>query len=277
MGKDIVVVAKKEIARLEKLLKEIEGFLIDAPKGTLKCDNKAGRTYYYHQYQDVVNGVLKHRRKYIKKDSLLVSLLAQKQYYQSLKIVLEKNLFEIKQFVMKYQQDEVNNVYNNLSGERKKLIIPLQVDANEKLKKWREETYEKCSMYPENLRYETEQGDLVRSKSEVIISNILYGHKKDILYKYERPLTLTLDRNTKTIYPDFTIINIHTGRIVYWEHAGRMDDSHYVSEFVKKINGYIANGFEIGTDVVLTFETQGNSLDISVVKKIVEGLIEERA
>lgn len=78
-------------------------------------------------------------------------------------------------------------------------------------------------MHPENLRYETEQGDLVRSKSEVIIANILYQHRKDILYKYERPLEVMSDGKERNIYPDFTILNIHTGKVTYWEHAGRMD------------------------------------------------------
>ena len=89
-------------------------------------------------------------------------------------------------------------------------------------------------MYPENLRYETERGDVVRSKSEVIIANILYQNREHILYKYERPLEIVENGRKKTIYPDFTIINKNTGKITYWEHAGRMDDPYYANDFVKK-------------------------------------------
>lgn len=282
---DIVKVAKKEIAELERMLKKIDTFLIDAPDGYLKWQNKAGRTYYYHQYKiDGENGgtmnnkevadTSKWKREYIKKSSPLAETLAQKQYYISIKPILEKNLCELKRFINKYKKENADNIYELLSDERKKLVTPLKVSVNEQIKRWQEETYEKNNMYSENLRYETEQGDLVRSKSEVIIANILYQHRKDILYKYERPLTLMIEGKMKTVYPDFTIINVHTGKITYWEHAGRMDDSHYAGEFVKKINGYIGNGLVIGKDVIVSFETQGSPLDIGIVKRLVEAVIE---
>lgn len=128
-------------------------------------------------------------------------------------------------------------------------------------------------MYPENLRYETEQGDVVRSKSEVIIANILYQNRKDILYKYERPLEVMENGRMKTIFPDFTILNRHTGKVTYWEHAGRMDDPHYANEFVRKMNTYIANDLFLGRDVVVTYESQSNALDIKVVKELVQQVV----
>lgn len=268
---DIVKVAKEEIANMEVMIKKIDTFLADAPDGCLKCQKKAGKAYFYHQYK--TDGTNEWKREYIKKSSSLAETLAQKQYYISIKPILEKNLYELKRFTNKYEKEKADNIYERLSDERKKIVTPLKVSVNEQIKRWQEETYEKNNLYPENLRYETEQGELVRSKSEVIIANILYKHRKDILYKYERPLMLMIDRKVKTIYPDFTILNMHTGKIVYWEHAGRMDDSHYAGEFVKKINAYAANSFLPGIDVRLTFETQGNPLDIGIVNRLVESII----
>ena len=114
---------------------------------------------------------------------------------------------------------------------------------------------------------------MVRSKSEVIIANILHNYKADILYKYERPLMVTKEGSLKTIYPDFTILNINTGKITYWEHAGRMDDTYYANEFVKKVNTYVSNYLLPGRDLVVTFETMINPLDVSVVNKMVKELI----
>lgn len=127
--------------------------------------------------------------------------------------------------------------------------------------------------HPENLRFETEQGEFVRSKSEVIIANILYQHSKDILYRYEKPLEVLVDRKVKTIYPDFAILNVHTGKIWYWEHAGRMDDPTYANEFVKKTNAYVANGFLPGKDVVFTYETMANPLEIFTIRRVVEEIL----
>ena len=77
----------------------------------------------------------------------------------------------------------------------------------------------------------------------------------------------------KTIYPDFTILNRHTGVITYWEHAGRMDDTYYANEFVRKMNTYIANELLPGRDVVVSFESQNSPLDIKVVKRLVEQIV----
>lgn len=306
--RNIMKVAREEVAKLEGMIRKIDKFLASAPEGCLKWQNKNGKTYYYHQYMiegvetkiDDKNGDREYRknkentenkeskenkenkenldickREYIKKDNIfLAKALAQKQYYMALRPILEKNLYELNKFIKRYQKENADNVYEMLSIERKRLVTPLQVSVNEQVRRWREETYEKNNMYPENLRYETEQGELVRSKSEVIIANILHKHRKDILYKYERPLPLIVDGSEKTVYPDFTIINIHTGKIVYWEHAGRMDDSHYAGEFVKKMNAYVVNNLSVGRDVVLTFEAQGSPLDIGIVRKIVEMIVE---
>ena len=61
-------------------------------------------------------------------------------------------------------------------------------------------------------------------------------------------------------------MNANTGKVVYWEHAGLMDDTFYANEFVKKMNLYISNGFVIGRDLVVTYETSMVPLDIKIVK-----------
>ena len=120
-------------------------------------------------------------------------------------------------------------IYDILTEERKRLVTPVKVSIKEKLRIWENECYEPYQKYQENLKYETDNGELVRSKSEVIIANILAKNKEHLLYKYERPLELMINGQLQTIHPDFTIINVHTGKITYWEHAGRMDDARYAS------------------------------------------------
>ncbi len=61
-----------------------------------------------------------------------------------------------------------------------------------------------------NHIYTTERGEKVRSKSEVIIANLL--NKFNIPYRYEEPF--------KGIEPDFTIKNKDKSIIIYWEHSG---------------------------------------------------------
>ena len=264
---NFIKLAKEEVPQLENGIKKIDAFLNHAPEGCLKWQNRNGKTYYYHQFMKDNKWV----RRYIKKGELsLAKTLAQKHYYLSIRPILKKMLDETKHFMKKCPSNELEEIYENLSVDRKSLVTPIQLSVKEKVKQWQAEVYEKNQMYPENLRYETEKGDMVRSKSEVIIANILYHNRKDILYKYERPLEVTENGRQKTIYPDFTILNRHTGRITYWEHAGRMDDPYYANEFVKKMNTYMANNLLIGRDVVVSVETQNTPLDIKVVVRLIE-------
>lgn len=261
---NIISDAKEEIIKLENLMLKINDFLSHAPEGCLKWQNRRGKTYYYQQYigkekqadeiiiSDENDSSRKWNRKYITKENIsFAKALAKKHYYTVLKNIIQKRLKALRKFIQSYPHEEIEAIYDEMCDERKILIESIEITIKEKVKQWQEETYEKNDSYPENLRYETEQGDMVRSKSEVIIAN----------------------GKEKVIYPDFTIINVHTGKVTYWEHAGLMDDLHYANEFVKKINAYIANNLLPGRDVFLTFEAQGNPLDISVLKRLVKELI----
>lgn len=272
---NLIQIARGEINKLEKTLERIDEFLCKAPDGCLKWQNRGEKTYYYQQYPVAEeDGKQKWARRYLKKDEIqLAKQLAKKHYYSLVKSVAEKRLEALRHFIKKYPDSGIDDIYDDLSEERKSLISPLFMSVKEQVKQWESEVYEQTTMYPENLKFETEQGDVVRSKSEVIIANLLYKYRKDILYKYERPLNLIVNGIERTIYPDFTIINKHTGKITYWEHAGRMDASYYAEDFVRKMNIYATNDLLPGRDVVLTFETQENPLDIGVVKKLVKGLI----
>ena len=65
----------------------------------------------------------------------------------------------------------------------------------------------------EGLIHRTARGELVRSKSEVIIANLL--HALGITYAYEQPFT---GQDGSVRYPDFTIEDAETGRRVFLEH-----------------------------------------------------------
>jgi hypothetical protein len=75
--------------------------------------------------------------------------------------------------------------------------------------------------------HEALSGDMLRSKSEVIIANLL--QERAIPFLYEQPLfapdgTLRL--------PDFTITS--RGRTFYWEHLGLLDQGRYADEWKRK-------------------------------------------
>ena len=75
--------------------------------------------------------------------------------------------------------------------------------------------------------YKTRKSDLVRSKFEVIMANLLFDEK--IEYEYEKKLYYS---KGKWIEPDFTI-NLN-GNEFYWEHLGLIGTEKYDRRWLEK-------------------------------------------
>lgn len=260
----------KIIQEKENLLRKITKNLEATPEGTLKYQTRAGVTYYYLQKKNPETK--KWEKTYLKKSqSNLIKQLAQKSYLQKAKRVLEEQLSVLTHFASTYDEAALEQIYENLPSERKRLIIPIVYSVKEKLKEWNAETYEPYDAYSEYKIYETDRGEMVRSKSEVIIANLLYQHRMDIDYKYERPLALRDKSNREIIiHPDFTIINKHTGNIYYYEHVGKLDEVKYATDFVKKMELYTINNIMQGKELLITYEATAAPLNVSCVRKIVK-------
>jgi len=108
--------------------------------------------------------------------------------------------------------------------------------------------------------YQTENGILVRSKSEVIIANILYRSNLD--FEYEAKLNYD-EKHWKE--PDFTIK--YNGKTWYWEHLGLLDDPQYNEDWREKKQIYTALG--IIDNLIITKESAILSNNVNEwVKKI---------
>ncbi len=91
--------------------------------------------------------------------------------------------------------------------------------------------------YDDKHIHRTARGELVMSKSEVIIANEL--HHRGIDYAYEKPLTFGKGRTCK---PDFTIEDAASGITIYWEHCGMLMDDEYRKRWERKQKWYRDNG-----------------------------------
>ena len=100
--------------------------------------------------------------------------------------------------------------------------------------------------------HETVDGNYVRSKSEVIICNLL--HEAGVSYQYEEKLFYEDDR---WIEPDFTI-HLPSGKTVYWEHVGMLGKETYDTNWKRKLDIY--DEFFPG-QMVKTYESGALSAD----------------
>ena len=127
----------------------------------------------------------------------------------------------------------------------------------------------------DGLIHRTERGDLVRSKSELVIADKLYA--RGIEYAYEQPLVLP---NGRTRYPDFTISDHAQGVTFYWEHLGMLDDQGYRARWERKRSEYLENGISPHLDgrgpqgtLIETHDQSGGGLDAATIASVINEVI----
>lgn len=127
----------------------------------------------------------------------------------------------------------------------------------------------------------SERGEKMISKNEVIIANCLNKYKDRISYAYEDKLSL--QGSGRTIKPDFTIENLDTGRIFYWEHLGMLTKEDYREKWNKKLHGYLEDGFVLHDNadyndekvLILTEENPNGGIDSQYFDQLVREVILE--
>lgn len=121
----------------------------------------------------------------------------------------------------------------------------------------------KNKFYEEKLIHKTKQGEMVRSKSEVIIANMLYDEGK--YYEYEKELKLK-DGSRRS--PDFTIIV--GGKTFYWEHLGMLQKDSYRKGWEIKKKQYEENGIIEGKNLIISKDGLDGSLDSQEIERLIK-------
>lgn len=252
----------KEKIRLEQIEQKTREQLKNVPEGTLRISKSSNHIQYYHCKEDIPqkNG------KYLHKSEMqLVCRLAQKAYDEKVLRLVKRRLHQMRQLTEEYQDNEIEMIYQEEHFARRGLIIPAENTWEQQLEQWMMVEYEGKGFNDGDPVIYSEKGERVRSKSEKILSD--YFYRKRIPYKYEKPLQL---KGYGIVYPDFTFLSKRTGKEIYWEHEGRMDDPGYARTAIKKIQSYEDNGIFVGDRLILTFETETTVLNTKDIERNVK-------
>ena len=196
-----------------------------------------------------------------KKDIGIAKAIAQKDYDVKLLAAVSHELTFLEKIQKSYPQPSAENVIEQLSPDRQSLIEPIVVSDEDFRRNWEAVAFEPKGIAEGAPEYTTDKGEQVRSKSELIIANLL--SKLGIPYRYEAPLAL---KRFGTVYPDFTILNMRTRNTIYYEHFGMMDDIDYCNKALMKIQHYVENGFYPGESFFFTFETGSVSISLRLLE-----------
>ncbi len=261
--------ARRRQTELLRVQKECEESLRKAPEGRIHIKKSKGNAqYYWRKDKKDKSG------QYLPKaNKTLIRPLLQKAYDEKVLKLVKQELKGI-EYLLKYAgnaQQQIRQAYSDHHEETRKEIAWADCSEEDYIAKWKGMTYTPKKIEDNVPYYETANKERVRSKSELNIANTLarYG----IPYKYECPLRLG---DGRTIYPDFTILDVKNRREIYWEHRGMMDDREYLKHAVDRVKTYTKEGYILGKNLLLSEETGASPLGTNEIESIIGAYFEKR-
>ena len=239
------LIAQKE--RLQRAIYTANKVLADSPSGSLRISDDKDCTRYYHVTQkgDTLG-------KYISvKNKSLAGLLAQKDYARKLIIEATHELKKIDEWLEFKSKHSAETVYASIRIPRQKLFDPILRNEEERIRYWNSLPYNVSTDRPEERIFLTKRGEMVRSKSELMIADMYYD--LGIPYRYECELVL---KRGIVRHPDFTLYHSGLRTVYYHEHLGRLDDEEYRLRNMRKLRLYEDNGYFIGKNLLVSWESE---------------------
>jgi hypothetical protein len=158
--------------------------------------------------------------------------------------------------------DEVLAVYRDIAPDG----IRLDVLSNGLFSEWERAPYKTSDYRPEGKRFRTSRGLLVRSKSEVMIAEMLYAYR--LPFRYEQ----LLEVDGASYAPDFTVMR-PDGSIAYWEHMGKVGDLRYYDRQLTKLRAYYTVGVVPWKNLIVSYDDDEGSLDTASIRALIKDRI----
>ena len=258
--KTVVQLLGEKLRDNRKLVHKLEQLLSRCPEGRIEMTTANGKPKYF-----LMRGGM---RKYLRQEeSWLIRNLLEKSYYKQLLAKAKDNQRAIEDFLKHYDPDAEARVYEKLHPHRRSLVEPLIAPDDVFVQKWLEEhrrmAAERPNPYPVTEEFVTNNGEVVRSKSEKIIADLL--QHLGLYYVYECPL----ETPGGLTYPDFTILHPFTREDWYMEHRGLMDKEGYVDDALRKERLYASIGIFPGIGLIFSEETMNYPLRTKDVEEMI--------
>ena len=129
----------------------------------------------------------------------------------------------------------------------------------------------------ERLTHRTTRGEMVSSKSELVIANILHGLEKQGRLKYAVEPPLPFSDTPWGRWADFKVEA--RGRVWFWEHCGMLSSPAYLERWRKKLMLYADNGFMLWSRsaplnrLIVTEDDAAGGLDSRLVDEVAKAIL----
>ena len=244
---------ESEIQKEESLLAKAQDELLSAPEGFLYVRN-TGKNFTCYQVVKKDGEATHHK---ISGDANKIMQLLKKHENKTLQKICRNNLRVMKRALRGYTPLSVQT------------LLPHKHRAIQAQYSNRRVPYKKAPFDPQRHIHETACGELVRSKSEVIIANALWHF--GIPFNYEE-LFPHLSSSGSRIFPDFTI-HCPDGTVIIWEHWGLLDKLGYCERNTEKLYDFNKHNFIIGKNLIITQDDSSGNCCTELIYHIIEAYI----
>ncbi len=255
--------AETRIKQIIEAKETLSKWLARCPEGKIHVVTSKSRIQYYLRK----DGSDKSGKYISKEKSNVIRTYLQKSYNEKAIKILNNEILLLKQFIQDYTDCsmQLRELYSALPFPARDYILPIDLSDDDYVKLWKNATFTPKEIRESQHAFITDRSEIVRSKTELNIANIL--NSLNIPYRYECPLEI---RKGQIIHPDFTVLNVRERKTLYWEHRGMMDDREYAQNSVARIKDFASCGIYPGKGLIITEETLKNPLGTREIRNIIQ-------
>ena len=274
LSQQISELLSRRTADLLNLITIKEHAIKNAPAGSVRIVQRRNKVLQF--YKKTTPG--DYQGTYMpREEDALARRLVQKDYDQRALEKAKDELRLIQSFQTTLQKKSTDTAFAALDETRKTLVTPATLTNAQYAERWQKQSYHKSKKYEKNQKMTTENDELVRSKSEVIIANLLKSN--NVPYRYEFPLVIVRTDNGEVddgsedyceFHPDFYCLNVRTRQKFAWEHFGMMDDEEYAKRAIEKLSLYSANGYFPGKNLIITMESKNSQIQSHEISRVIK-------
>ncbi len=241
---------------------DLERELKGLPEGDLYVyDNNEARRYYCRIPKG--GNRKKERRTGVKRNPEKLMKLVRKRYLSDALLVIDDDIAAVEELIQKYRPLDENSLMNDFAKRFPELVPGIYAGKSE-INDWTKKHIAKSDYHPESLTSTALDGTSRRSLGEILIGSKLdhYG----LSYEYEAKLVFP----DRTFIPDFKIRRPRDGKIIYWEHVGKVSDEKYMRDFRAKLRDYEDYGIVPWDNLIITY----GQVDGGINEKMVDAMIQ---
>lgn len=162
-----------EMKTQSQLLQKSRETIRQSPAGYLSVRERPQKTDYYQTCKIQTANSWENKNININDDLERLHGLTEKKLAAKIEKICRENLILMKKFRKQYQSYDREVLMKALAP---KYTEAVKLYREKQIKTWLSASYPKCPFDPKSHIHETVYGESVRSKSEVIIANALFGY-----------------------------------------------------------------------------------------------------